>query len=101
MLPRLARVNRVCAYDFSDNRVPGVRPYEEAGYWRCIKTLEDYVDVLEDIGSDRPLFRLHNPKWPIMPPLATQRPLFDASYAQPLVVHKRCEFESMTFSLES
>ncbi|MBI1173746.1 MAG: NTP transferase domain-containing protein [Sideroxydans sp.] len=89
LLPRLVDSHRVYAYDLAENKVPGVRPYEEEAYWRDIGTLEAYVDALQDVDGNMPRFNLHNSSWPIMPALSAQRPLFDAHYAQLVVAHKR------------
>ena len=65
LLPGLARARRVFAYDFSENRVPGVRRSEEAGYWRDVGTLESLVAARNDVLGPRPRFNLHNRAWPI------------------------------------
>jgi len=65
ILPGLARSRRVFAYDFSGNRVPGVRRFEEAGYWRDVGTLESLVAARNDVLGPRPRFNLHNREWPI------------------------------------
>ena len=65
ILPGLARSRRVFAYDFSGNRVPGVRRSEEAGYWRDVGTLESLVAARNDVLGRRPRFNLHNREWPI------------------------------------
>ena len=56
---------RVCAYDFHRNEVPGVRPYEEKGYWRDVGTLETYWAAHMDLLGERPRFDLNNRVWPI------------------------------------
>ena len=65
LLPRLVRSRRVSAYDFSGNRVPGVRKFEEAGYWRDVGTLESLVAARADVLGPRPRFNLQNRRWPI------------------------------------
>jgi glucose-1-phosphate adenylyltransferase len=57
--------HRVCAYDFHRNRVPGVRPYEECGYWRDIGTLSAYHEAHMDLLGAEPRFDLNNKSWPI------------------------------------
>ena len=65
LLPGLCRSRRVFAYDFSGNRVPGVRRFEEAGYWRDVGTLESLSAARNDVLGPRPRFNLHNREWPI------------------------------------
>jgi glucose-1-phosphate adenylyltransferase len=56
---------RVCAYDFHRNEVPGVRPYEERGYWRDVGTLQTYWAAHMDLLGAEPRFDLNNRLWPI------------------------------------
>lgn len=42
ILPRLIETHDVHAYDFAQNRVPGIRDYEELGYWRDVGTIDAY-----------------------------------------------------------
>lgn len=56
---------RVCAYDFHRNEVPGVRPYEETGYWRDVGTLQAYWSAHMDLLGPQPRFDLNNRLWPI------------------------------------
>ncbi len=65
LLPRLLRSHRVMAYDFATNRVPGVQPYEEPGYWRDVGTIDSYLDAQRDVVGTTPRFRLWNPEWPL------------------------------------
>ena len=65
LLPGLCRSRRVFAYDFSGNRVPGVRRFEEAGYWRDVGTLESLSAARNDVLGPRPRFNLYNREWPI------------------------------------
>lgn len=65
VLPRLVENHRVYAYDFADNRVPGVQPFEEAAYWRDVGTVDAYVEAQWDLLGLRPRFRIGNPDWPI------------------------------------
>lgn len=65
VLPRAARTNRVFAYDFSSNHVPGLRPCEEPNYWRDVGTLAAYRQAREDVEGSEPRFDLANPYWPI------------------------------------
>jgi glucose-1-phosphate adenylyltransferase len=63
ILPRLTRGRRVLAYDFAGNQVPGVRAYEEPGYWRDVGTIDAYFAAHQDILGVEPRFNLFNPRW--------------------------------------
>ncbi len=65
VLPRLSQTQRVFAYDFSTNVVPGTKPYEEAGYWRDVGTLDTYFAAHMDVLGIEPCFDAFNPQWPI------------------------------------
>lgn len=64
-LPRAARVARTFAYDFSTNRVPGLRACEERAYWRDVGTLPALGNARLDTSGLKPAFDLTNPHWPI------------------------------------
>ncbi len=66
ILPNLITSHRVEAYNFSENEIPGLRPYEEPGYWRDVGTLDAYWQAHMDLLGERPLFDLRNGAWPIM-----------------------------------
>lgn len=65
LLPRLLETHRIFAYDFTENRVPGVREYEEPAYWRDVGTLDAYFATSMDLLGREPAFNLFNPRWPI------------------------------------
>lgn len=65
LLPRLCGAERVYAYDFSQNRVPGIQEYEEPGYWRDVGTLSALAAAQQDAMGARPRFNLWNSRWPI------------------------------------
>jgi glucose-1-phosphate adenylyltransferase len=65
VLPRLCASGRVFAYDFSENRVPGVQDYEEPAYWRDVGTLSALAAAQQDAMGHRPRFNLWNRRWPI------------------------------------
>lgn len=65
VLPRLSQSHRVYAYDFATNVVPGTKPYEEAGYWRDVGTLDSYFEAHMDVLGLEPCFDAFNPQWPI------------------------------------
>ncbi len=65
VLPWLVENQRSLAYDIKDNYVPGVKPYEEKGYWCDVGTIGSYKQAHDDILGHEPRFDLFNPKWPI------------------------------------
>jgi glucose-1-phosphate adenylyltransferase len=65
VVPELVTRYRVFAYNFRQNNVPGVREYEEPGYWRDVGTLRAYYDAQMDLIGKTPHFDLDNPRWPI------------------------------------
>jgi glucose-1-phosphate adenylyltransferase len=66
IIPGMVPHQRVFAYDFHANRIPGVRDYEESGYWRDVGTIEAYWNAHMDLLGPEPLFDLVNHLWPIM-----------------------------------
>jgi glucose-1-phosphate adenylyltransferase len=68
LLPRAVKEGeRVFAYDFSRNHVPGVRSYEDAAYWRDVGTVEALEAARRDVEGRYPRFELGNPDWPVQP----------------------------------
>jgi len=65
VLPNLARDFRVFAYDFTENKIPGVKSYEELSYWRDVGDLDIYFTTHKDVLGLRPRFDAFNPQWPI------------------------------------
>ncbi len=65
IIPSLIKSHRVLAYDFMENAVSGIHPYEEWGYWRDVGTLETYWQANMDVLGETPIFDLRNVKWPI------------------------------------
>lgn len=65
VMPRLPRSHRALAYDFSSNKVPGVQPHEERGYWRDIGEVDAYEAAQRDVLGTSPRFSLSNSEWPI------------------------------------
>jgi glucose-1-phosphate adenylyltransferase len=65
IIPELVPGGRVVAYDFQGNQVPGVKPYEEHGYWRDVGTVQAYWEAHMDLLGESPRFDLDNPYWPI------------------------------------
>ncbi len=60
---------RLFAYDFAQNKVPGLKDYEEVGYWRDVGTIPAYWQTHLDMLGERPKFDLDNADWPIHPQL--------------------------------
>jgi len=68
VIPSLLRRNsRIFAYDFSNNRIPGIMSYEEKGYWRDVGTIRAFWEAHQDMLGEEPLFETHNELWPIRP----------------------------------
>ena len=65
VLPRLLATHRLYAYDFATNEIPGLKPYEEPGYWRDVGTIDAYFDSHKDVLGMEPRFDVFNPQWPI------------------------------------
>ena len=63
LLPRLCQTHRVFAYNFADNRIPGIRDYEEQSYWRDVGTIDAYFLANQDLLGLEPKFNLFNPQW--------------------------------------
>lgn len=67
IVPELFTDHRVGVYDLLSNEIPGIRPYEERGYWRDVGTLEAFWQANMDLLGDTPKFDLRNSHWPIRP----------------------------------
>jgi glucose-1-phosphate adenylyltransferase len=65
IIPALVPTARVLAYDFQSNVVPGIKPYEEPGYWRDVGELDAYWRAHMDLLGETPAFDLDNRRWPI------------------------------------
>lgn len=61
----LEKGDRVFAYNFNDNLIPGMRA-EERGYWRDVGTIESYYEANMDLIKVSPQLNLYNYKWPIL-----------------------------------
>jgi glucose-1-phosphate adenylyltransferase len=67
VIPELVTTGKVFSYDFETNAIPGMRPYEEKGYWRDVGTIAAFFDAHMDMLGESPLLELHNAAWPIHP----------------------------------
>jgi glucose-1-phosphate adenylyltransferase len=65
VMPALPGRFPVYAYDFSENRVPGIAPHEERAYWRDVGTVEALLAAQQDVTGARPRFSLYNHAWPL------------------------------------
>ena len=65
ILPVILSQYRTFAYDFPSQKLPGVKHYEEQGYWRDVGTIQAYWQANMDLLGDKPKFDLNNPLWPI------------------------------------
>jgi glucose-1-phosphate adenylyltransferase len=61
----LEQGDRVFAYNFNDNTIPGMKT-EERGYWRDVGTLDSYYEANMDLVNISPQLNLYNYKWPIL-----------------------------------
>jgi glucose-1-phosphate adenylyltransferase len=57
--------DRVFAYDFQENVVPGVSA-EERGYWKDVGTIDAYYNANMDLIQKVPQLDLYNYQWPIL-----------------------------------
>ncbi|MBT0663707.1 glucose-1-phosphate adenylyltransferase [Geobacter pelophilus] len=57
--------DRIFAYNFNDNVIPGMRT-EERGYWKDVGTLDSYYEANMDLIHVSPQLNLYNYKWPIL-----------------------------------
>lgn len=57
--------DRVFAYNFNDNIIPGMKS-EERGYWRDVGTIDSYYEANMDLIKVTPQLNLYNYKWPIL-----------------------------------
>ena len=65
ILPVILNQYRTFAYDFPSQTLPGVKGYEEQGYWRDVGTIQAYWQANMDLLGESPKFDLNNPLWPI------------------------------------
>lgn len=61
----LQKKDRVFAYNFNDNLIPGMKP-EERGYWKDVGTIDSYYEANMDLIHVSPQLNLYNYKWPIL-----------------------------------
>ncbi|MDR3580144.1 MAG: glucose-1-phosphate adenylyltransferase [Oryzomonas sp.] len=61
----LEKGDRVFAYNFNDNLIPGMK-VEERGYWKDVGTIDSYYEANMDLIHVSPQLNLYNYKWPIL-----------------------------------
>jgi len=66
IIPELVSHRGIFAYNFQDNAIPGVQPYEERGYWRDVGTIGAYWQAHMDLLGSEPALNLDNARWPIL-----------------------------------
>ena len=64
ILPRIYKTNRVFAYDFRTNRIPGASA-NEVGFWKDVGTIRSFWEANMDLRNVKPTFNLYNSFWPI------------------------------------
>lgn len=65
IIPSLVGTNRLYAYNFYLNEIPGQDPNQKP-YWRDVGTLKAYFEANMDLRSENPHLDLYNEKWPII-----------------------------------
>jgi glucose-1-phosphate adenylyltransferase len=61
----LEQSDKLFAYSFFDNYVPGMEP-NERGYWKDVGTLDSYYEANMDLINVSPQLNLYNYRWPIL-----------------------------------
>jgi glucose-1-phosphate adenylyltransferase len=61
----LEQGDKIFAYSFFDNYVPGMEP-NERGYWKDVGTIDSYYEANRDLISVSPQLNLYNYSWPIL-----------------------------------
>ena len=65
IVPWLVEKGLACAYDFTEQAVPGEVAHER-GYWRDVGTIDAYFAASMDLVAPVPEFNLYNNRWPIL-----------------------------------
>lgn len=63
ILPKVHGKLKAYAYDFAENVLPGLKAYEEKGYWRDVGAISAFYESNMDILGARPKLNLNNRKW--------------------------------------
>lgn len=62
ILPKLVETNRVFAYNYHMNKIPGMNT---TPYWKDVGTLKAYYEANMDLRLPKPELDLYNQEWPI------------------------------------
>jgi glucose-1-phosphate adenylyltransferase len=65
ILPSLVPSHKVFTYNFQAQELPGLKDYEEKGYWRDVGSLQAYWAAHMDLLGEKPLLDLRNDEWPV------------------------------------
>lgn len=63
ILPKIYETKNIYAYNFSRNKIPGVRGSND--YWRDVGTIKSFYDANMDLKNPLPSLNLYNPAWPV------------------------------------
>jgi glucose-1-phosphate adenylyltransferase len=66
IIPTIVRTNKVFAYSFENNIIPGLKDYEDKDYWRDVGTLQAYWQANMDLLKPNPAMDLNNNSWPVI-----------------------------------
>ena len=61
----LKNADRVFAYDFKENVIPGMTS-KERGYWKDVSSIDAYYNANMDLIQIEPQLNLYNYQWPIL-----------------------------------
>ena len=64
ILPSLVGRERLFAYDFQSNHIPGDPP-DQPAYWRDVGTIDAYYEASMDLRAVKPELNLYNRRWPL------------------------------------
>ncbi|MFA5160659.1 MAG: glucose-1-phosphate adenylyltransferase [Elusimicrobiales bacterium] len=65
ILPAICKRYRVFAWNFHSQTLPGIKSYEEKGYWRDVGTIQSYWQTNMDLLGEKPRLDLSNRSWQI------------------------------------
>lgn len=65
IFPNILKRYKIFVYDFAGQKLPGVRDYEEANYWRDVGTMKSFWRAHMDLLGENPNLDLNNKSWPV------------------------------------